>query len=337
MPGAPVDADSWKRIVLQGMAPPSWLSDDGPFREIVLSTRVRYMRNLRGRKFPHAASPIEMRETGEQIVAALGMVGPFEILRSASPAERDYLVACRLVSPDFDWSAPGRALACDSVRCFSAMVNEEDHLRIQAITPGWSFRESAERAQSVVEGLARHLDFAQNEKYGYLAASASNCGSGIRYSAMFHLIGLAHFKRLGTVIKALTSQGLVVRGLFGERSRAVGALVQISTTAASIPLFVGACEYVLGQERTARAGASTDTLANRLDEAAEFVQRSQALTLADALRVLAWLRWNASGGNVSLSAREVDALIPELALLESLGEGRAPRSRLTLLRKSLGL
>src|SRR6185503_16987314 len=95
------DSDAWKRLVLQSMAPPAWLNDDGPFRDIVLSTRSRVMRNLRGKRFPHLAPLDELREIAESAVAALS--GPNrEVIRNASPAERDYLVACRLVSPDFD-------------------------------------------------------------------------------------------------------------------------------------------------------------------------------------------------------------------------------------------
>src|SRR5688500_2743429 len=201
------DSDAWKRLVLQAMTPPAWLYDDGPFRDIVLSTRARVMRNLRGNRFPHQAPPDELRKISESVAGALA--GPErEVIRNASPAERDYLVACRLVSPDFDWKAIGRAVVLDKSRTTSVMVNEEDHSRLHALPPVWSLSKATKQSEKLLSQLQEKLEFAYTDKYGLLAASPSNCGSGLRHSALFHLIGLAHTVRLSTVIKALTSQGL---------------------------------------------------------------------------------------------------------------------------------
>lgn len=326
------DSDAWKRLVLQAMTPPAWLVDDGPFRDIVLSTRARIMRNLRGKRFPHQAPPDELKEIADKVTQAFNDPSR-ETLRNATPAERDYLVACRLVSPDFDWKAVGRAVVLDKSRITSVMVNEEDHVRFQALTPGWSLSHALKESEKLLAQLQSKLEFAYTDRYGFLAASPSNCGSGLRHSALFHLIGLAHTARLSTVIKALTSQGLVVRGIFGERSRAVGALAQVSTTSATVPAFVGACEYLIQEERKARQGVPAETVQKKGDEALDFAERSQTLTLGDALRILAWLRWSGQ----LLKPREIDALIPEIALLESLGEPRAGRSRAALVRRIAGL
>jgi len=334
---APVDPDAWKRIVLKAMSPPEWLAREGTHREVVLSTRVRYMRNLRGHRFAHLADSAELREIERQCTGAISRMGGLEIQRNASPAERDYLVACRLVSPDFPWTKSGRALALDARRTVSIMVGEEDHLRIQALSPGWSLDQAAAAAESALSGLSKELDFARSPKYGYLSASAPNCGPGIRQSAMFHLIGLAHSKRLATVIRALNSQGLVVRGLFGERSRAIGAFVQVSTTGSSLPQFVGACDYLLKEERNARAGIAGPVPQTKIEETREVIAGARQASLADALRILAWLRWCAAIEPNASSLRTVDALIPEIALLESLGDERAGRARVDLLKRVLSV
>jgi len=330
------DPDAWKRLVLQAMKPPAWLDQEGAHREIVLSTRVRHMRNLRGHRFVHTADAGELNEIASKVSRAIAQLGDFEVLRHATPAERDYLVACRLVSPDFPWTAPGRALALNASRTMSVMVGEEDHLRIQALTPGWSLGQSSSSAESALKGIGDALEFSWTAEYGFLASSAPNCGDGMRHSAMFHLIGLAHTKRLGTVIRALGSQGLVVRGLFGERSRAIGAFVQVSTTSRSLPQFVGACDYLLKEERSARKGVPESTPRQKIDETRAALAGARGTSLADAMRILAWLRWATSVSESRGKLHSVDALIPELALLESLGEDRAGRARLSLLTRVLG-
>ncbi len=330
MPSPATDSDSWKRMVLQSMAPPAWLREEGPHRDIVLSTRVRFMRNLRGRRFPHRAAPDELRDILEVIKAAVSAGLNLELVSRPSPMERDYLVAGRLVSPDFDWNAPGRAAMLDADRSVSILVNEEDHLRIQALAAGWSLVRAAKDAKAILNCLGERLEFAAAQPFGYLAASPANCGEGLRYSAMFHLIGLAHTKRLPDVIRALHSQGLVVRGLFGERSRAVGAFVQVSSTAGAVPQFTGACEYLLEQEARARQSTAGEAIAVRRRAAGEWVEARQSIGLGDALRLLAWRRWD---DRPTAEVRAIDALLPELALLESLGEPRAGRARVQLLRR----
>jgi protein arginine kinase len=109
------------------------------------------------------------------------------------------------------------------------MVNEEDHLRIFVILPGFQIESAYERLVEVEEALAERLDFAFSEKYGYIAACPTNVGTGLRASVMLHLPALGMVRsELEKVITAAQRTGLAVRGLYGEGSRAAGDFYQIS-------------------------------------------------------------------------------------------------------------
>ncbi|HVL39983.1 MAG TPA: hypothetical protein VM328_11390, partial [Fimbriimonadaceae bacterium] len=253
MSRAPSEAESWKRMVLRAMPPPAWLGIDAPHMDVVLSSRCRIMRNLRGRRFPHLAEPEEAQEIAAEILQAARESGfGFDIHKRLSPAEREHLVGCRLISPDFGWQEVGRAVLLDSERAACVMVNEEDHLRVQALTAGWSLSSAEQKSESALDALGANLQFAWSPRFGFLSASPFNAGTGRRLSAMFHLIGLASSRRLSSVIRALSSRGIVARGLFGESSRAVGAFVQVSATNVGLSDFLGACEYLRREERLAR-------------------------------------------------------------------------------------
>jgi protein arginine kinase len=284
--------ESWGHMVLRSMPPPSWLAKDAPHGDVVLSSRARYMRNLRAQRFPHHASPSDLIAVWEQVQDAIKVSGlDFDAFGSLSPSEREYFVACRLLSPEFQWDAPGRGLLLDSDRSTSLMVNEEDHVRLQALTAGWSVETADLIAERVLEGLQKSLEFAWSPRFGFLAASPYNAGQGRRLSAMFHLIGLAHTKRLPVVLKALTSRGLTARGLFGESSRAVGAFVQVSIAGGTRSEFVGACEYLLREEREARSSTDREMVRDKAMQAVEYASRTPLISLADSLRILAWSRW----------------------------------------------
>jgi protein arginine kinase len=284
------EAETWKRMVLRSMPQPAWLSPDAPQADVVLSTRARVMRNLRGQKFTHAATPHELVIMSRKILAAAEDLG-LEALRQISNAEREYLVACRLASPHFEWTEPGRALLLNQERSLSLMVHEEDHLRLQALTAGWSPETADRLSKACLKGLSESLEFAFSPHFGYLSASPFNAGRGRRLSAMFHLIGLAQVRRLPSVLHALGERGIAARGLFGESSRAVGAFVQVSVIGGSRHDFVGACEYLLKEERDSRQEIGRDALEQKAAGVHELAFAAKSLSLADALRVLAWIRW----------------------------------------------
>lgn len=322
-------------MVLRSLPTPAWLAPDAPESDVVLSTRARALRNLRGYRFPHAASKAELLQIQERIQAAAG--SRFEVLRQETWAERAYLLGCRMISPEFQWSEPGRTLLMSKDRSVATMVNEEDHLRMQSLLPGWSFDSASRLLDQSLSVLGQLLEFAQSEEYGYLAASPFNAGPGIRLSAMCHLIGLANAKRLASAMRALAGQGIVVRGLFGESSRAIGAFVQVSITRYLPSEFVGAMDYIIREEREARASLSKESVEKKVFQARDFAISSRSISLADALRVLAWVRLGSSLGikGMPMSPRTVDAWLTMMELRSPMDEQRAAADRANWLRSVL--
>jgi protein arginine kinase len=332
------NAEAWKRMVLRSMPPPSWLDHDAPQSDVVLSTRSRFLRNLRGHRFPHRADSDELQSILRDVVHSLKDCRiEFGVHRHISPAEREYLVGCRLASPEFLWSEPGRALLLDEVRRLSVMVNEEDHLRIQGLTAGWSAETAQIAAETAVIELGKGLEFAWSPSFGYLAASPYNAGKGHRLSAMFHLIGLAQTKRLPQVLKALSSQSIVARGLFGESSRAVGAFVQVSIVSGSLSEFIGAADYLIREEREARASVPKPLLIQRTMQVRDFALASRGLSVSDSTRIFAFARWAALAelDGFRFHPREIDAQLTHLELHASGTAEKAARLRAQYVRALL--
>lgn len=343
MPQLRSDNESWRRMVLSSMPPPDWLRDDAPNRDVALSTRVRVMRNLVGFPFPHRADPDQLREVARRVHKAFAdagpqlSCGPLESIPSLTAAEREYLIGCRLISHEFRWREAGRVVLLDKIRRISVMVNEEDHLRMQALTPGWSPSTATDSVSDLLETIDPRLDFAWSPSFGYLAASPFNAGAGMRVSGMFHLIGLAANRKLPTVLRALSAQGLAARGLFGESTRAVGAFVQVSVSRGGVAEFAGAVDYLLGEERNARRGIDPSTVAQKARQAAAFAVQSRSLNLSDALRVMGYARWAATLGLKGFppSPREVDRWLTQIELRASQTGSRPGEDRASFLRTRL--
>ena len=328
------DGEAWKRMVLTALPPPAWLAADAPSGDVVLSTRFRLARNLAGFRFVHAASDTDLRHTMELVLAAARECGlGFDVHKGLTHAERDHLVATRLVSADYEWTLPGRALLIDPGRAVSVMINEEDHLRVQALVAGWSPASAEAAARRCLARLGGALEYAFSPQWGYLTPSPPNLGAGKRQSAMLHLIGLASAERLPKIMEALAVEGIAVRGLFGESSRAVGAFAQVSATGGSAEAFAGAVEYLVREERASRAGLGAAHLAERAGAARDFALGSRRLGLGDALRVLGWLRWAAVEREAGPRPRDVDAALATLEIRSGLVEEEAARRRADRLRR----
>lgn len=328
---------AWKRMVQEAMPPPAWLAADAPQNDVVLSSRVRIMRNLRGYAFPHQLERKELNEVQSKVAASLKSAD-LEIIRQLAPGERHYLVGCRLISIEFAFDSAGRSLVLNKDRSASVMINEEDHIRIQALSAGWSPDSAHLLAESILKRAEATLDFAWSPRFGYLAASPYNSGDGLRISAMFHLIGLAHLKRLPNVLKALALRKIASRGLFGESSRAIGAFVQVSITEGRLADFMGACDYLLTEERAARREVGRDFLAERVTNVRDFVVGSPVLTLADAFRALGWLRWASVIGldGIRWNPRQADGWLTHLELQGDSEDQMLMRHRADFLREKVG-
>lgn len=324
-------------MVLSALPPPAWLSADAPQSDVVLSSRARYMRNLAGYRFPPKAQHEELMQV---MRAALALKGTdresMGAIKGMTRAERNHLLSSRLISPDFRWQEPSSALLLDRHRAVSVMVNEEDHLRVQCLTAGWSIGAADAMAQAVVDRFGAQLEFAKHPRFGYLSSSPFNAGEGKRLSSMLHLIGLASSSRLQQVLHALNVQGLTARGLFGESSRAVGAFVQVSVSRASRSDFVGALEYLIREERLSRADSAT-SLAQKAEQAREFVLTARSLSAGEALRVLGWIRWAActSQSWAPFSPRAVDHLLASSALVSDAPDDEGAAARAKTLRRLL--
>jgi protein arginine kinase len=117
-------------------------------------------------------------------------------------------------------------LSRDEVLC--VMINEEDHLRMQALLPGLQVDNAWLAIDRFDTALESALDFAFCKRRGYLTACPTNLGTGIRVSAMLHLPGLVLGEQINQIIQAVNKLGLAVRGLHGEGTEALGNVFQVS-------------------------------------------------------------------------------------------------------------
>ncbi|MCI2256782.1 protein arginine kinase [Domibacillus sp. PGB-M46] len=208
----------------------AWMSGTGPDSDVVLSTRIRLARNLENVPFPTILSMEKAEEVVDQINKAASESLSLELLKmeDISQLQKRVLVEKHLISPYLAETSLYGAVLISEQEDVSIMVNEEDHLRIQCLASGLQLHETLEKANQIDDAIEGRVPYAFDEKMGYLTACPTNVGTGLRASVMIHLPGLVLTRQMSRIIPAISQLGLVVRGIYGEGSEALGNIFQIS-------------------------------------------------------------------------------------------------------------
>lgn len=243
-----------------------WMKGEGPDSDIVLSSRIRLARNLQEYPFPMLATESQSQQLSDTIKRLveeqkLNPVGQFDYLPllELSDLHKRVLVEKHLISPNLANEARGGGVLLSDNEAISVMVNEEDHLRIQCLYPGFQLKEAWEMANAMDDAFESELDYAYDEHKGFLTSCPTNVGTGIRASVMMHLPALVITQQMNRILSAITQVGLAVRGIYGEGSEAVGNIFQISnqitlgqTEEEIIDNLYSVAKQIIEHERSAR-------------------------------------------------------------------------------------
>ena len=213
----------------------SWMSEEGPDSDIVLSSRIRLARNIDQFQFSFLNSSEEALKVIETVKSRIkkgsfANTGNMDLLMmdELQPLQKRILVEKHLISPHLAENANHGACLLSENEEISIMINEEDHIRIQCLYPGLQLLEALNTAFQIDDWLEEEINYAFDEKVGYLTSCPTNVGTGLRASVMLHLPGLVMTQQLNRIIPAINQLGLVVRGIYGEGSEALGNIFQIS-------------------------------------------------------------------------------------------------------------
>ncbi|WP_102029381.1 protein arginine kinase [Salirhabdus sp. Marseille-P4669] len=244
-----------------------WLKEEGPDSDIVLSSRIRLARNFRDIPFPIVADKESLQKVTKVFKDYFehNSYGDFKDLELVAMSGLDHiqkrvLVEKHLISPNLAENKDSGAAMISQNEQISIMINEEDHIRIQLYYPGFQLEKALDHALKFDDLLEENIHYAFDEHRGYLTSCPTNVGTGLRASVMVHLPALVMTQHLNRIIPAINQLGLVVRGIYGEGSEALGNIFQISnqiTLGKSeqdiVEDLISVVSQIVEQERNARS------------------------------------------------------------------------------------
>lgn len=200
-------------------------------KEIVMTSRIRLARNLKNHKFPTKMTSEEAQNIINDVNNAVNgdnLNYKLSYMKDLSDIEKNVLIERHLISPALAQNKDNGAILLSSDEENSIMINEEDHIRIQTLSLGMCLNECWDKGNRLDDMLEEKLDFAFDRELGYITSCPTNIGTGMRASVMLHLPTLSITNQIDKLLYAVSQLGVAVRGVYGEGTKSMGHLYQIS-------------------------------------------------------------------------------------------------------------
>src|SRR5262249_3340344 len=245
-----------------------------------------------------------------------------ETMDNLTLLDKNILVERHLISREHAAKNAGSGLVLNRDESLCVMINEEDHLRMQALRPGLQLKQAWQAIDSIDTRLEKKLDYAFNAELGYLTACPTNLGTGIRVSAMLHLPGLVLAEQINQIIQAVNKLGLAVRGLYGEGTEALGNVFQVSNQmtlgegeADIVERLSKVLNQIIEHEENARASLlekKPKTVYNHIGRAYGILANAHSISSKETMNLLSLMRL---GADLGLFVDLERSLVDELFIL----------------------
>ncbi|MGM0442089.1 MAG: ATP--guanido phosphotransferase [Elusimicrobiota bacterium] len=307
-----------------------WLGKKSEENPGIVSTRIRLARNLSDIPFPQrsvvmqGASDNQLKESLDKIFEACEKSSFFKNSRKIRLAEcsdidRKLLVERHIISHEHAGTSKYGGVVIDEREQLSIMVNEEDHLRIQYIEGGLNFFQAWDIMNKIDDDLSNYLDIAYSDKWGYLTSCPTNTGTGMRASCQLHLPGLGMSNGIKMTMENINKMGMVVRGLYGEGTRVMGNMVQVSnqvTLGISEKRITDSLNRLVGQVAQRENKVRDSIVKRRMDELKDMAFRSYGILtsaykigIEEALNLLSNIRFGVYVGILDVEMEILNNLI----------------------------
>lgn len=275
---------------------------------IVVSSRIRFARNLSSELFPHILNT----ENGYRVFCkvANSLEGMFsqKVYKLSELSEVDFglMQEKHLISPGLVKHSAISGVVVSSDETISVMINEEDHLREQCILPGLALEQAYQIIDVLDSRLDKKLGFAFDPSIGFLTACVSNVGTGMRASVMMFLPALSLTGKISALKSSLAEKGIVLRGAKGEASEETGYMYQLSN---SQTLGKSEKEFVLLVSETAK----------RIAEMEKEERKILAASSSVALKDMIFRAYAVLTGAFSLGVEEFNQMLSQVKFGAILG------------------
>ena len=298
-----------------------WYIEKGDQGDVVLSTRIRLARNLDEYPFP-CRLDIDGKNKVNSLVKSVLFENDsnnfsFIEMKDLTRQQAVSFAERHLISPEFAVKKDGSALVISSDESVSIMLCEEDHIRLQVMKAGLALEEAFDIADKIDNVLDSKLNYAFDERIGYLTQCPTNLGTAMRASVMLHLPALTRCGQISRLANTVSKLGLTIRGAYGEGSHPGGDIYQISnqitlgiTEETAIANLKSIVLQLVAQERAAAAEMIKNPVEeDKIFRALGVLRNARLLSTDEFMELISVVRLGAARGVLETNLEKINELI----------------------------
>ena len=211
-----------------------WYLNEGREDDVVISTRIRLSRNLKGFLFPNKMDKTDSAELLKKVKSAYDsdneLKKRFNFLNADEIPDMDkrLLVEKNQITHESVNSPLSCGLMLEKTESTSVMINEEDHIRIQSMFCGLETEEAWEACVSTDRLLAAHLPYLFDKDFGFLTAYPTVTGTGLIVSILLHLPGMVMTGNMENITAACEKLNVSLKSVYEYGKKLPGNMFILS-------------------------------------------------------------------------------------------------------------
>lgn len=284
----------------------SWFLKRGKDDDIVLSCRIRLIRNLADFTFPQNLSAEERDRVDSLIYDALKEDENITGLKKENLKEKSLeILKMNDIITDEDFSSIYMNEKDDSFCCLS---NNRDHLRLIVFAEGKECESAVQKIYNYDSFLQKKLQFAANSDFGYLTSNIKDCGSGLKISFRLFIPAIVYSGHFEDVIALVQNGKFCLRPVFkpvdGIPASFYNCIFDLYTSYSfsgtefdQMANILGAVQNILNSERKIRqkfADNNSTVVLNLFKQNYAKAMYSMLLSYEDAVNAVCAVKWGLS-------------------------------------------
>lgn len=198
--------------------------------QVWLASLLNVHRNLSKFSFPAKLDKQKLDQCVDLLTDALSQCPDLQtpVLYRAADLdflEKEFLLEHFLAYDGFHQAHGREGFMVDKNGELCVVMNVEDHLQLMLIDTKQEIEKGWNALAKIESYLGKHLDYAFNERFGFLTAQPQHAGTGLTVTLFLHIPGIIHLGELPDLLEREQEDEVVVCGLQGQANEMIGDIL----------------------------------------------------------------------------------------------------------------
>lgn len=203
--------------------------------EIWLASSLKFYRNLERFQFPPKLSEEQRLQilsvVREELLSCQDLKNPRLFNgEELGPLGKEYFLELFLLTEGLHHAGAAEGFLADETGTFLAIINIRNHLQLQLMDYDSNIEKTLNKLIKIESFLQKSLGFAFSERFGFLSADPSRCGTALLVSAYLHVPALIHLQKLDSLRQQCEEADLQILSMHGDPENLLGDILCLRNT-----------------------------------------------------------------------------------------------------------